>query len=213
MSVKERLGEKAGPLPVYGWILIISAGIAGIWYYQKKKSAASSTDNTDQTTGDTSTDTAEGITPQQYMAGLIGSQYDLSNQLGETTSDIANLATNVGANTKAESANTAATTSNTSAVARNTGAENAGTAAEKTNTSTVKANTSAVKAHTPKRPVRHTTTTHTKKARTYTVHSGDTLSGIAARYHTTWQKIYEKNRKVVGANPNLIRPGEKLVIP
>lgn len=47
----------------------------------------------------------------------------------------------------------------------------------------------------------------------YTVKAGDTLSGIAAKYKTTWQKIYEANKKLIGSNPNLIRPGQVLVIP
>lgn len=47
------------------------------------------------------------------------------------------------------------------------------------------------------------------KAITYTVKSGDTLSGIAAKYGTTYQKIAKDNGI---ANPNLIRVGQKLVI-
>ena len=47
----------------------------------------------------------------------------------------------------------------------------------------------------------------------YTVKSGDTLSSIAKKYNTTWQKIYEVNKKVIGSNPNLIRVGIKLTIP
>lgn len=46
----------------------------------------------------------------------------------------------------------------------------------------------------------------------YTVVKGDTLSGIAKKYNTTWQKIYEDNRDVIGDNPNLIKPGQQLVI-
>lgn len=46
----------------------------------------------------------------------------------------------------------------------------------------------------------------------YTVARGDTLSAIARRYHTTWQKIFAMNRGVIGANPNLIRPGQKLKV-
>lgn len=41
----------------------------------------------------------------------------------------------------------------------------------------------------------------------YTVVSGDTLSGIAARYGTTWQWLAEVNGI---ANPNLIYPGQVL---
>jgi LysM repeat protein len=46
-------------------------------------------------------------------------------------------------------------------------------------------------------------------ATTYTVKKGDTLSGIAARYGTTYQKIAADNNI---ANPNLIYPGQVLVI-
>jgi outer membrane biosynthesis protein TonB len=46
-----------------------------------------------------------------------------------------------------------------------------------------------------------------------TVHKGDTLSGIAARYpqkNITWQSIYNANRKTIGSNPNLIRVGQRI---
>lgn len=46
----------------------------------------------------------------------------------------------------------------------------------------------------------------------YTVKSGDTLSKIAKAYGTTWQRIYNDNKLIIGKNPNLIRPGQKLVI-
>ena len=44
---------------------------------------------------------------------------------------------------------------------------------------------------------------------TYTVQSGDTLSGIAAKFGTTYQKIAADNRI---ANPNIIHPGQVLKI-
>nr|DAJ39000.1 MAG TPA: LysM [Caudoviricetes sp.] len=50
-------------------------------------------------------------------------------------------------------------------------------------------------------------------SRTYTVQRGDTLSGIAARYGTSWHNIYNANRGIIGGNPNLIRPGQNLTIP
>ena len=43
----------------------------------------------------------------------------------------------------------------------------------------------------------------------YTVKSGDTLSGIAQKYKTSYQKIASDNNI---KNPNLIYPGQKLVI-
>lgn len=44
----------------------------------------------------------------------------------------------------------------------------------------------------------------------YTVKSGDTLSGIAARYGTTYQALAQYNGI---ANPNLIYPGQRITIP
>lgn len=52
----------------------------------------------------------------------------------------------------------------------------------------------------------------TKKEIVYTVKKGDTLSGIASRYGTAWQKIYEENKDVIGENPNLIYPGQVIKI-
>ncbi|MET8701754.1 LysM peptidoglycan-binding domain-containing M23 family metallopeptidase [Kitasatospora sp. NPDC004723] len=48
----------------------------------------------------------------------------------------------------------------------------------------------------------------------YKVVGGDTLSKIAAAKHVDggWQALYEHNRSVVGANPNLIFPGQKLAL-
>lgn len=46
----------------------------------------------------------------------------------------------------------------------------------------------------------------------YIVKNGDTLSGIAKKYNTTWEKIYADNKSVIGSNPNLIKPNQKLVI-
>jgi hypothetical protein len=45
------------------------------------------------------------------------------------------------------------------------------------------------------------------------VRAGDSLSGIAARYHIEWPGLYEANRSVIGGNPNLLVPGEHLRIP
>ena len=44
----------------------------------------------------------------------------------------------------------------------------------------------------------------------YTVKSGDTLSGIAAKYNTTYQKLAEYNNI---SNPNKISVGQKIKIP
>jgi nucleoid-associated protein YgaU len=50
--------------------------------------------------------------------------------------------------------------------------------------------------------------------RTYRVHSGDTLSGIAQRLHVHggWKAIYRANRNHLH-NPNMLRVGQQLRIP
>ena len=49
----------------------------------------------------------------------------------------------------------------------------------------------------------------------YTVKTGDTLSGIAkVELDTTnWKPLYEANKSVVGSDPDLILPGQKLDLP
>lgn len=56
------------------------------------------------------------------------------------------------------------------------------------------------------------------KEDTYTVKSGDTLYKIAARPNvlgdgSKWRDLYNTNKSVIGDNPNVIKPGQKLVIP
>ncbi|MFI0263357.1 transglycosylase family protein [Streptomyces sp. NPDC017056] len=46
----------------------------------------------------------------------------------------------------------------------------------------------------------------------YTVKSGDTLAKIAASHGTNWKSVYENNKSVIGGNPNLIFPGQKLAV-
>jgi nucleoid-associated protein YgaU len=52
------------------------------------------------------------------------------------------------------------------------------------------------------------------KARiTYTVKVGDTLSGIAEWFKLHgYGALYDANRAVIGSNPNLIFPGERITI-
>ena len=49
-----------------------------------------------------------------------------------------------------------------------------------------------------------------------TVVAGDCLWNIAKKYYgdgSQYTKIYEANKGTIGSNPNLIKPGQKLVIP
>jgi nucleoid-associated protein YgaU len=50
----------------------------------------------------------------------------------------------------------------------------------------------------------------------HTVVSGETLSSISKKYYDDigkYMKIYEANKGVIGDDPNLIKPGQVLVIP
>jgi LysM repeat protein len=49
---------------------------------------------------------------------------------------------------------------------------------------------------------------------TYVVTAGDTLSEIADRNPRTggWQALYERNRQLIGADPGLIFPGQRLAL-
>jgi hypothetical protein len=52
--------------------------------------------------------------------------------------------------------------------------------------------------------------------KTYTVLPGDRLSMIAQKFYgnaSFWPKIYQANKALIGANPNLIKPGQTLTIP
>lgn len=52
--------------------------------------------------------------------------------------------------------------------------------------------------------------------RTHTVVKGDSLSRIAKHYYgqaSRWKALYDANKAVVGPNPDLIKPGQVLVIP
>ncbi|MFJ9775108.1 transglycosylase family protein [Kitasatospora sp. NPDC101157] len=46
----------------------------------------------------------------------------------------------------------------------------------------------------------------------YTVRSGDTLSGIAAKFGVDTDSLYGKNVRTIGADPNLIFPGQTLTV-
>lgn len=47
---------------------------------------------------------------------------------------------------------------------------------------------------------------------TVTVRRGDTLANIAAAHGVSWRSIFDRNRAVIGDNPALIVPGQRLAI-
>ncbi|MQY38782.1 hypothetical protein SRB17_67960 [Streptomyces sp. RB17] len=72
--------------------------------------------------------------------------------------------------------------------------------------------TKSAPAKTPERPAGHTNRSESRGTGDYTVREGDTLSAIAERHGTTWQRIYAANKKVIGDDPDLIVPGQRLAL-
>ncbi|MEV6117174.1 transglycosylase family protein [Streptomyces sp. NPDC052109] len=85
-----------------------------------------------------------------------------------------------------------------------------GTAASQGSVTTKSAPTNSAPAKAPERPAVRTGRSDSRGD--YTVREGDTLSVIAARHGTTWQRIYAANKKVIGDDPNLIVPGQRLAL-
>jgi hypothetical protein len=46
----------------------------------------------------------------------------------------------------------------------------------------------------------------------YLVRPGDSLASIATTHKVGWRAVYERNHGVIGANPNVIKPGQTLLI-
>ncbi|MEU1574720.1 transglycosylase family protein [Streptomyces collinus] len=64
----------------------------------------------------------------------------------------------------------------------------------------------------PKAPTRSTEHADRGSSRgDYTVRRGDTLSGVAARHGTTWQRLYAANKAAIGGDPDVIVPGLRLM--
>ena len=54
-----------------------------------------------------------------------------------------------------------------------------------------------------------------EKNKTYTVKAGDSLSKIAKLElgdSSKWNQIYKLNQKMIGKDPNAMKPGQKLVL-
>ncbi|MFG2956825.1 transglycosylase family protein [Streptomyces sp. NPDC048291] len=99
---------------------------------------------------------------------------------------------------------------NASATTRS-GTESATRSSESSKSSKSSTSTTRKSAPAAKTPQRSTAGTgHTSAKGDYTVRKGDTLSEIAERHGTTWQRLYAANKAVIGGDPNLIVPGQRL---
>lgn len=89
MDVKDRLTAKAGPLPVWGWVVIV----IGVGYYvvKRKKGVVADEVGADMTSGD--------ALPQDYTSALISSNYALLNSQGYNTAALGSNTAALGSNT------------------------------------------------------------------------------------------------------------------
>ncbi|MFQ3663787.1 MAG: LysM peptidoglycan-binding domain-containing protein [Chloroflexaceae bacterium] len=68
----------------------------------------------------------------------------------------------------------------------------------------------------PSRPAGGVVTRPARTATVYVVRSGDTLSSISLRFYGTARyapAIWDANFRIIGSNPNALRPGQRLVLP
>lgn len=93
-------------------------------------------------------------------------------------------------------------------------------AAEAANRGAARSAKPPAKQHHPKRTVKPSGKHSPRRAAgtgsgSYAVRSGDTLSRIATRSSVSggWKALYHANRRTIGANPHLIRPGQRLTLP
>ncbi|MFE0514146.1 transglycosylase family protein [Streptomyces sp. NPDC058964] len=93
-----------------------------------------------------------------------------------------------------------------------TAASSGTTASRSTNTTKAAPSKTSQPSKAPDRTTGRTTrgTSRPASGGDYTVREGDTLSGIAARHGTTWQRIYAANKSVIGGDPDMIVPGQRL---
>ena len=92
------------------------------------------------------------------------------------------------------------------------GSGSAGTKSTKKSTKKATGSGESAASKAPERAPAHTGRSSSRGDGDYTVRAGDTLSGIAARYTTTWQHLYAANKAVIGDSPDLIVPGQRLDI-
>lgn len=191
------LTSKWGPLPVWGWSLI---GLAVAWIYAKWR--ASQQDKANQ---DTATPADTGMGTDQTQA--VAPQFVIENNLPSESSPVTAPATPPVQSTPP------GTSSHPPVVVP----PGRGTPIPAPAPTGKPAGVTAT-------PIKAPTPVKKKPPIQYRVKPGDTLSSIAARYHTTWQKLWAFNTTpgnrpaatiatLKKRGPNLIEPNELILIP
>lgn len=117
--------------------------------------------------------------------------------------------TYTGTNTSGSSSSSTDTSSSSSS---STSSSNTSSSSSSDNSSSSSSNTSSSDTSSTSTPSTTTSSASTSSSKgTYTVVSGDTLSGIAAKEGVSdWHTLYTNNESTIGSNANLIYPGQVL---
>jgi resuscitation-promoting factor RpfA len=116
-----------------------------------------------------------------------GTTYTGTNTTGSSSSDNSSSSSS---SSSSDSSSTSSSSDNSSSTSSNTSSSDTGSSSSSDNTSS---------------------SSSSSKSGTYTVVSGDTLSGIAAKEGISdWHTLYNNNESTIGSNANLIYPGQVL---
>jgi nucleoid-associated protein YgaU len=112
-----------------------------------------------------------------------------------------------GTNTSGSSSSGGSSSSSTPSTSSSS--DSSSTPATSDNSSSTSSNTSS--SDSSSTPATSSSSSSSSKGGSYTVQSGDTLSGIAAKEGVSdWHTLYTNNESTIGSNPNLIFPGQVL---
>lgn len=203
MPIQDELTQDAGPLPVWAWAGLGTIGLAAYLAHRKKKqmNAASAQQN-----NQASVQSNLGSVP---ISNLSVGASPMPFQMGDTF-------VNVPAPTINQSQSTSPTTVN---VAAPTTTPTPPSPAPPPTPSNPIATPTPPAQNLPPAPVPKPPAAPAPQ-KTVTVCSWPnwcgSLWGIAGKVYgdpTQWPKIYQANKGLIGSNPNLIHPGQVLVIP
>lgn len=207
----ELFNKKIGPLSVGMWTLLVGGG-AVVAFTLANRNAAQ-----------TRTIVDEVPVPVGAVAAVDNAPLVMSPVVRIDTPGLDALTDALGLNTDTLTGNTAAIGSLTDATEAAAAVTAKNTTAVSGNTSALQANTSALKS--APAPAKASTPAPAPARRTYTIKSGDTLSGIAKRYTgsaTRWPELYRANASKIDAEArrrgksgggHWIFPGTVLTIP
>lgn len=218
-------GRKLGPLPIWGWALILAAAVYIFYRFYKGSSAANSTAagtganalsgglSSSPYTNDTSggnNQTPAIYSNDAYIQTAIGE----ASTFGSTGLNVQHALTKYfnGQNLTPEEGSLvnrilSALGGPPSAPAGDSQIVSPSATPAPTPTPTPSPAPAPAPAPVPAPPPQ-TVDTHTY----YTVRHNDNLSAIGQRYGVSWQTIYNNNRQTIGGNPNLIFAGQRLLI-